>query len=226
MPVPDGPKPDPLQLRDCALTARSTGEQATDLLELRERLERVPGRSLYYHFWGRLLRPVLRQEDYVNDLANWVGHELRDHLLAERLALVDPGDETDIETLRQRILRLLDERLDDSPPPTATSPDDAFHFLEGQIVIFDTNVRARNPRDLARLLTGLPTSSVYYHMIDARHRPPQGVDDFQRWLEGWGEACRPLVEALRSIEVYFTPLPRLKMELTRLFQTYEGEVDQ
>lgn len=220
----EGQKPDPLALRDCALTARSTGEQARDLEELYERLERVPGRSIYYHFWGRLLRPVLRQEDYVNDLANWVGHELRDHALAERLALVDPGDETDIETLRHRILELLAERLQDGPTPGPTSQDDAFHFLEGQMVIFDSGERASDPGELALLLPRLPTSSVYFHMIDARHRPPQGTDDFQRWLEGWGEPFSALAEALRAIDVYFTPLPRLQQELTRLFQAHTVEV--
>lgn len=218
------PHPDPLELRGCAFTALSTGERATTLRELRDGLRKVPGRSLYYHFWGRLLRPVLREQDYVNDLGNWVGHELRDHLLAERLALVDPGDETDIETLRRRILALLDERLDDDPPPTASTEDDAFHFLEGQMVIFDTGERAADPGELARLLPRLPPSSIYYHMIDARHRPPQGTDDFQRWLEGWGETFAPLVEALRAVDVYFTPLPRLQEELAQAFRVHAAGV--
>lgn len=216
-------RPAPLALRACAFTALSTGEAATNLEELHDGLRRVPGRSLYYHFWGRLLRPVLRAQNYVNDLANWVGHELRDPLLAEKLALVDPGDETDIETLRRRVLALLEERLDDDPPPHATPPEDAFHFLEGQMVIFDLEERPRDPDELARLLPSLPPSSIYYHMIDARHRPPQGTDDFQRWLHGWGDRFHPLIRSLRAVDVYFTPLPRLQDELTRLFRTHVEE---
>ena len=222
--MPGTQRPDPLELRGCAFTALSTGEHATNLEELHDRLQRVPGRSLYYHFWGRLLRPVLRQQNYVNDLANWVGHELRDHLLAERLALVDPGDETDIETLRRRVLALTAERLNDNPPPHTTPPEDGFHFLEGQMVIFDTGERPRDPAELAWLLPSLPPSSIYYHMIDARHRPPQGTDDFQRWLDGWEGTFDPLIQALRAVDVYFTPLPRLQEELTRLFQAHVAEV--
>jgi hypothetical protein len=215
--------PDPLELRDCAFTAMSTGEVAIDLRELLDRVRRVSGRSLYYHFWRRLLRPVLRQQDYVNDLANWVGHELRDTFLAERLALIDPGDETDIETLRKRILGLLEERLADHLPPARAVPGGAFHFVEGQMVIFDTGTKATDPADLARLLPTLPTSTVYYHFIDARHRPPTGTDDFQRWLQGWGDAYTPLVDALASVDVYFTPLPVLHEQLVGILRQHTAE---
>lgn len=88
------------------------------------------------------------------------------------------------------------------------------------MVIFDTGKEAKDPADLARLLRSLPASTVYYHLIDARHRPPTGTDDFQRWLEGWGEAYEPLVEALQAVDVYFTPLPALREEIIGLFEQH------
>lgn len=215
--------PDPLALYGCALTALSTGEEATNLRELQDRILRVPARSLYYHFWGRLLRPVLVRKEYVNDFGNWVGHELRDSLLAERLALVDPGDETDIETLRARVADLLEERLAENGSLLGCPPDRGFHFLEGQMVIFDTGARAESPAALARILPGLPPSSIYYHLIDARHRPPKGRDDLQIWLERWGEPCQALVDALEAVDVYFTPLPQLLEEIAALFHVHVAE---
>lgn len=222
--MPKASPPEPLHLRGCAFTALSTGEEAASLRELRDRILRIPVTSLYYHFWGRLLRPVPRDQDYVNDFANRVGHELRDPLLAERLALVDPGDRTDLETLRVRVADLLETRLSERAGNVEVVRDEAFHFLEGQMVIYDTGARARDPVELGRMLPDLPPSTVYYHVIDARHRPPAGVDDFQMWLEAWGEPCRELVEALRTLDVYFTSLPALHVEVADLFREHVGGI--
>jgi hypothetical protein len=216
--------PPPLALRGSALTALSTGEEARNLRELRAGILRVPSRSLYYHFWGRLLRPVLVREDYVNDSGNWVGHELRDPALAERLALVDPEDTTDIETLRERMAELLEERVADGGPRPESPPDRAFHFLEGQIVIFDTGLAAEDPAELARLLPGLPPSSVYYHLIDARHRGSGEDGDLREWLEAWGDPWRPLADAIRAVDVYFSPLAGIKEEVSSLFLTHARRV--
>lgn len=216
----DTVRPGPLKLRGCAFTALSTGEKATNLKELRDRILRVPVQSLYYHFWGRLLRPVLEQHNYVNDFGNWVGHELRDWLLAERLALVDPGDETDIETLRDRLSDLLEEHLANGGRRAETADDGAFHFIEGQMVIFDAGREVRTPAELARILPDLDGSIVYYHVIDARHRSPGGRSDFEAWLAEWGEPFQPLVDRLGALDVYFTPLSRLQQDLARLLEAH------
>jgi len=216
--------PRPLSLRGCTLMALSTGEEATNLRELRDRILRVSGRSLYYHFWGRLLRNFPERGEYVNDIGNWVGHELRDPVLAERLTLVDPGDETDIETLRVRVADLLEERLNDGGPILHPRPNHAFHFLESEMVIFDTGIEVADPKELAAVLPELPESVVYFHLVDARHRPPTGEDDFQHWLSAWGDLYRPLSEDLAALDVYFSSLSEIRMELTELFRAHTREV--
>lgn len=88
------------------------------------------------------------------------------------------------------------------------------------MVIFDTNTVVRDPAELTRLLPSLPPSSVFYHLVDARHRPAHGRNDFQEWLEPWGERYAALAEAIGAIDVYFTSLVRLKEDVVSLFESH------
>jgi hypothetical protein len=47
----------PFCVKDCALIAIATGTRAQNLPELTERLREVEANSIFYHFWGGLLRP-------------------------------------------------------------------------------------------------------------------------------------------------------------------------
>ena len=209
-------------LRDCAFTALATGEEARNLREFRDRVARVPEGTLYYHFWGRLLRPVFAAREHVNDFGNWVGHELRDPVAAEKLALVDPADFADLEEVRSHVLEVLEERIAQGEWSPQVSSARAFHFLKGKIVVFDTGRRITDPQDLPGVIPELPPSSIYYHFVDARARHRDGADDFQRWLSAQGEDYRSLVTALAAVDLYYTSLEDLQQELTTLFSQYFG----
>lgn len=212
-----------MTIQDCALTAIATGEEAQNLRELRDRIQRVPAGSLYYHFWGRLLRPVFEGREYHNDFANWAGYSLRDLVLAERLAIVDPADYDDIDDLREEIIEILEVRLAEEGRVPWARVSEAFHFIRSELVIFGTGVEVATPEELAEVFHALPLSSVYYHFIDARHLSGDGMDDFQRWLSYFGPPYEPLRRKLGQIDIYFTPLPELRETLIELFTAFEPE---
>jgi hypothetical protein len=214
------------EVKDCAYTALATGAEARSLEELEDRLGRVPGGSLYYHFWGRLLRPVFRVRKYVNDFGDWAGDQLRDQVLAERLALVDPADFPDAEELREHLRQLIRQRLDETDEVPEAPRGEEFRFVQGKIVVFDTGWRVPEPSDLVRALPGLTRSSIYYHVIDARSRAPAWEDDFQNWLRGRGDEYAPLVSALGFLDFYNTTLAQLQAELTGLFRGFFGEPNE
>ena len=68
----------------------------------------------------------------------------------------------------------------------------------------------------------MTNSSVYYHFLEARRRPPTGKDDFSAWLMECGEEYRPYVDALSAIDFYFNSLGYLRREIARVLAVREG----
>ncbi len=212
----------PFAVKDCALIAIATGREARTLRELQHQLEEVDASSIYFHFWGGLLRPGFEERQYHNDFAEWVRHELNDSILAERLAVVDPSEFADLEGLREELMDLIGERTDESEVPAWSRSDRQFQFIRSQIVVFDTHVCLEQPWKLATVVPRLSTSSVFYHFIDARRRLPEKIDDFRSWLSVFPE-FKDLIAELADIDPYFVTLAELKDQLATVFAAYFGE---
>jgi len=207
-------------IRDCALIQIATGVRAQNVRELRDRLLLVHPGSIDYHFWGGLLRPRFDDPEFSNDFAAWARHGLHDHKLAERLAMIDPVEFSDIEALRQELIDVLEERIDEGEYLTWSKPDQQFQFIRSQMVVFDTGRELAQPSDLAAATPAMTIGSIYFHFVDARRRPPRRLDDFRAWLAGFGSEFEDLSTALAEVDPYFTTLSRLRVELGRLFGSY------
>lgn len=213
----------PFEVRDCTMTALATGLDARNLRELRDRLKRIPEGSLYYHFWGRLLRPVFEKREYNNDFANWAAYSLRDRALAERLALLDPADFEDLGRVREELVEIVEVRLSENPEVPWAAAHEAFHFIRGQLVVFDTHRRLERPEELRGLCADLSVGSVYYHFVDARNRSPEGLDDFQAWLRTWGDGHGGLCAELGKLDLSLATLSVLRDRLDEMFRRFFGE---
>lgn len=209
--------PGSFAVKDCALLTLATGRRIFTLGELRESLGTISTDSLYYHFWGALLQPRFEEREYNNDFAGWVRHGLHDGTLAERFAMIDPREFADLERLRQELLELIEQRLDEGEALYWMRATHAFEFMRAQIVVFSSGRVLRFPSELADLLPALPVSSVFYHFIDARRRVPDHGDDFSTWLANFGEGGRRLCNRIKDVDPYFVPLTVLREQLARLF---------
>jgi len=208
------------EVKDCALIAISTGEYAQTLRELREKVLTAPPTSIYYHFWGGLLRPRFDDPEFQNDFAIWASHSLHDKALAERLALIDPSDYPDIENLRLEVLDTLEERLDESERLSLVTADHRFYFVRSQIVVFDTSRRLTAPEELVSAIPSLSSGSIFYHVIDARRRLPENKDDFTIWISSFGPDYQELVDRIAEVDPYFTNLIELREELSTVFMDF------
>lgn len=205
--------PDPFAVKDCALIAIATGKKAWTCRELRDMLREIDGDSIYYHFWGGLMQPRFEEREFNNDFAGWAAHSLRDAPLAERLAMVDPTAYPDIESLRQELVELVEERLDEDDSLQWARGLAPFGFIRSQIVVFDTGRRLADPGDLAAAVPGFSAGSVFYHFIDARRRSPRHVDDLRFWLGEFGHACQGTIDRLAAIDPFFQPLTELRLQI-------------
>ncbi len=201
---------EPLYLKDCALIGLATGKRAQNLRELREHLRVIPTNSIYYHFWGGLLRPRFDDPEYHNDFAIWAAHSIHNKSLAERLAVVDPVAFQSLEDLRIELLDVIEESLDETEFPIWARRDDQFEFIQHQIVVFDTEKFIRKPGELVEILPQLTIGSIFFHFIDARRRNDNSLDDFQNWLSQFGHEYRTVCEAIGAIDPYFNNLKKIK----------------
>jgi hypothetical protein len=206
----------PLLVKDCALITIATGIRAQNLRELRDRLETIHPSSIYYHFWGRLLSPSFEQPEFNNDFAAWARHGLHDYVLAERLSVVDPTEFPDLELLRQELIEIIEERLYESAMVPWAKTDQQFYFKRSKIVVFDTKHQIAEPEMLTHVLPSLSLSSIFYHFIDARRRPPEGVDDFSAWLDAFGDTYSVLRNEIGSIDLYFATMSEIRTRLAHL----------
>lgn len=210
-------------VKDCAVSSIATGKHAQNLRELRDHLLTIHPGCIFNHFWGGLLRPRFDDPEYNNDFASWARHGLHDATLAERLAVIDPAGFTDMELLRRELVEIIEERLEEREHVAWSARDQQFHFVRSQIVVFDTNVRIHQPRDLAAAVPRMSLGSIYFHFIDARLRQPLLVDDFRAWLTGCDGDYADLCGLLSDVDPYFTTLGNLKRRLSRVFGDYFGE---
>ncbi len=209
-------------VKDCTLAIIATGRRAQTLRELRDILRDIHPGSVYHHFWGTLLRPQFADREFNNDFAAWCNHSLHDKKAAERLAVIDPVDYTDLEGLRQELIDIIDERLDETELMLFARADQQFHFARSAIVVFDTHRRITDPSELVHLLPELSIGSVFYHFVDSRRRDPIGVDDFRAWLLGLSPEYEELCAAIAEVEPYFESLFVLRDRLAELFAEHLG----
>ena len=208
--------PTPFRVKDCALIRISTGLRAQNLRELLSCLRQAPAASIYHHFWGRLLEPTFDEPEYGNDFAAWGARALHDRALAERVGTIDPGEFESLEELRLAVIDAVETRLDESEMVPWARADQQFYFVWSQLVVFDTHRVLKHPDRLREVLPTLSSGSIFYHFIDARHRPPLGEDDFSAWLASFGGRYERTRVALRAIDPSLASLVDLRRAISHL----------
>jgi hypothetical protein len=217
---------EPLVVKDCALLTIATGKSARNLKEMTDHLVTIHRGSIYHHFWDGLLRPRFADPEYNNDFAEWVHKALQDDILAERLSIINPAPFADLESLRQGLLEIMEQRLDEIETLPWAKPDMQFHFVRSQIIVFDTRVTIKTPEQLVEAVPQMSAGSIFYHCIDARRRNPEMMDDFQSWLKSCGADCEDLFSQLAAVDPYFGSLVELRAQLTNLFANYFRSVSE
>jgi hypothetical protein len=206
----------PFEVKDCALLTRMSGlPPAINLRELRERIAACGDNVLFHHYCETTLRASFDNPDYRNDFAVWSKLYLGDRVLAERLGIIDPYTFSSIGELRSATLEVIDERLSEMTMIPWARPGDEFFFLEATTVMFPAGIRILHPAEFAGAIAKMTNGSVYFHFLEARRRPPLGMDDFTAWLleNEDGGKNRSYIEALASIDFHFHPLADLRKEL-------------
>jgi trehalose synthase-fused probable maltokinase len=216
-PAPPRLKPGegPFHFVACLELREFVGVRAENERHLADLIDQVPLDSIYFHTHGFLLRHKFAAGVYPNDFATWIAVQVRDQVLGERLAMVDPADFPTLEALREELVAVIDEHLRGmTSVPTAPSAQ-PFDFVRSRMVEIDTGVHVRTLAEFRNALLEIDSSAIYYHLVEARMRLGRQQNDFATWLEH-GLDLPDLAARVRSINPYGGSLERTRARLIHL----------
>lgn len=208
---------------NCSFASVATGVHAGSLLELHDKLLTIDEGVIYHHFWGGLMYPKFTHPQHHNDFSRWAYYRLNDHILAERLNIIDPTEFDTLESLRQGLLETVEERMDETESIIWTKREDRFYFVNSTMITFNSTFSIAKPEDFHEILKKLPPGCIFYHFIDARRRTPERIDDFSSWLKTFGESYQPLIQQIEEIDSFFLSLTDIRNRLTEVSHQFFNE---
>ncbi|HXG60683.1 MAG TPA: DUF5752 family protein [Planctomycetota bacterium] len=213
--------PKPYVLMTCAevreiLNRRARGEQ-----ELLDHLEEVDAASIYYHTHSYYLRGKYRHDRYPNDFATWVAEQVRDRVLSERLAVLDPFTLPDVEALRRQLVTQIEDHIEELGFAPRALFGDPFDFIRGHVVAVPAGMEIRTREDLREGLRRAPPEALYYHFFEDAFRQGRRHGTLVAWVaEELGDA--PLAAALARVNPYRLHLEHLRRDLLRVLDASGG----
>ncbi len=213
----------PFCFKECSLLPISTGIRAQTLRELRSAIPEIPESSLYYHFWGRMLRPHIPESEFNNDFASWADSGLGDIELAEELSAINPVKNQNLDELRSILEDILEARLEAGDFTSWKKADREFYFIACKKFMFDTGRRTECLEDFPVAVKTSSRQSFFHHFLDGRRRSREGKDDFSLWLEQFEERTEDIRARLSRVDSYLFSLGELKGQIVTLLEKGLGK---
>jgi hypothetical protein len=196
----------------CSELQESLAQQADDEKELAELLEEVPLDSIHFHTHSYFLRHRFIERAYPNDFAQWVVGQVGDHVLGERLSVIDPFDFPNLEDLREEIISIIDDHLSRASIIPRVVFGQPFHFKRSRILEVPIGIEAKTLHEFRQAVSDVDVSAVYFHMFEARFRLGREENDFSAWIRS-SLGLLKLADCIRSINPYLGSLERLRSSI-------------
>ena len=203
------PAPAPFQFIGCVELRQALDHRARDERELLDRLEDVPAGSVFYHTHGYFLRHRPITTAYGNDFAAWAAVQVRDQVLAERLAVINPFEMASLEDLREELMSAVHDHLLRLSTVPRVEFGEVFHFQQSHIVEVPVGTAVTTLAEFRAGLAEVDASAIYFHMVEARARLGRRSGDFAEWIRT-SLALPALAEGIERIDAYMTSLERVR----------------
>jgi len=209
----------PFRFMGCSEIQELLGKQAEDERSLAELLEEVPVDSVYFHTHSYFLRHRFIERIYPNDFAEWVGNQVRDHVLAERLSVVDPYDFSSLEMLREELISIIDDHLSGMSTVPRAQFGSPFYFNRSRILQVPTGLEVRTLPEFRDAISEVDVSALYFHVFEAHLRLQREENDFSSWIR---ESLKlpALANRMKALNPYLGSLERLRSSLLNMCDEY------
>jgi small-conductance mechanosensitive channel len=194
-----------------------TGLRAKNLRELVDILKKAPETVVYFHTHHFMEEHHYLTPEPANDFAAWVTDSLGDEVLGEKLASVDTFSFSDLASLRERLVGIIEEHLALGSNSREAMPGREFYFMKSVSLILPTPYLAHDLREFVETLRKVSLGSLYFHMFESRLRLGRGLNDFSVWLQdGLGES--ELGQEIARLDPYTYSLEGLRSALIQLIE--------
>lgn len=207
----------PFYFNSAAHLLRISKEKATTLEELLQAIRDCPDACIFQHMFQTLEEHHFLSEGFSNDFSHWAFSAFNEMGLAERLAALDIREFTSIESMRERLVSILENYLKKNPRAGARVGKDPFYMMAADVVVIPTPYVARNLEEFADGLRKVSVHSIYYHFIDARLRLKLNNNDFSVWLEEEMDMGQT-ADRLNRIDIYTSTLEGVRRSIERIIE--------
>jgi hypothetical protein len=190
------------------------GMKASTLAELLACIRSVSGSSIYHHTHRFLQQHLFLNPEPPNDFAFWVGEELGEEALAERLASIDTVQFTDIRSLRETLISAIESYMEANPRASDkfADPGEEFHLMQTRSFILPTRYEAWTLSEFSSALEAVTIDSIYFHVFESRLRLGKPSNDFSEWIaDSLGNPS--LAEKVSKLDPYTHTLEGLRRSL-------------
>jgi hypothetical protein len=142
-----------------------TGEKANTLEELADLLKRCTGSAIFYHVFQSYRERHFAIEKYHSDFAQWISNSLDEEALAERLGASDVRDFTSIRALREAIIQIIENHLQEHSQCRDRKGKTPFFFCQSVSIIMPTNYIAWDLKDFCQIFGSIGIRSIHYHLV-------------------------------------------------------------
>ncbi|KPJ59319.1 MAG: hypothetical protein AMJ46_11815 [Latescibacteria bacterium DG_63] len=195
-----------------------TGEKARNLTELLYVLRFIDGAVVFYHTHHAFLDYHDITPDFRSDFALWVRDEIRNQMLAEKLAGVDPMDYTSIRELREATLDVLEEHIEEYGDKRQARRGNEFFFRRSKSFVLPTGRVAKTLEEFCKHLRKISLRSLFYHFFEARLRHERRTNDFSIWLAD-SLGLDLLATKIDKIDPYVLTLDQLRRRVISLIES-------
>jgi hypothetical protein len=209
----------------CSEIQEILGKQAEDERQLAELLEEIPLDSVYYHTHSYFLRARFIERTYPNDFAKWTSEQVGDHVLAERLSVVDPFDFSSLEALREELISIIDDHLSSMATVPRVGFGTPFYFNRSRILEVPTGLETRTLREFRNAISEVDVSAIYFHVFEAHLRLQREENDLSAWIRG-SLKLTELANQMQALNPYLGSLERLRSSLLTMCDEYLAKSGQ
>jgi len=194
------------------------GIKAGTVAELEEGIRRADNASLFHHTFHFLYDHPFARRQPPSDFAYWVGTILLDHGLAERLAAITIGQCATLASLRERLLRILEEHRRSHECRTSSPDGMDFFFMRSNSVVVPTSRQATDLPSFAEAIESVGPSSIYHHLFESKLSRQDGRNDFSAWLEDeWNQSTA--ARRLEALDPFLMSLGDIRRGILGLLES-------
>lgn len=210
---------EPFRFYTRAHLSELTGLRASNISQLLELIKQVPGSSIYHHTHRFLQQHQYLSPEPPNDFAYWTSEVLSEDELGERLASIDTIQFPTIRSLREEIIKTIEDYLKNNPMAKLkfAREGEEFHFIRSISFILPTNYVASDLKEFVDILGKITIDSIYFHIFEARLRLEKGNNDFSYWIES-SIGDKKLADEIARLDPYTRTLENLRKTLIKIIE--------